>query len=73
MTISKRDAKLLLCLLGIGIFLLFYLAVYGNLNSQAEKVRADTAALMPELTELRGYNTNRETYQKGIDDAKAQI
>jgi hypothetical protein len=73
MTISKRDAKLLLCLLGIGIFLLFYLAVYGNLNSQAEKVRADTAALMPELTELRGYNTNRETYQKGIDDAKALI
>jgi len=73
MTISKRDTKLLLCLAGIVIFLLFYLLGYNHFNDLRDETEAATAALMPELEELRGYKENEATYQQGITDSKDLI
>lgn len=73
MTISKRDAKLLLILLGIIILLVGYLAVYNPYVNKTEAVEAETAALQPELTELQGYYQNLDTYEAGIDSAAGTI
>jgi len=73
MTISKRDTKLLLCLAGIVIFLLFYLLGYNHFNDLRDETEAATAALMPELEELRGYKANEEQYRIGIEDSNAVI
>ena len=69
MTISKRDAKLLLILLGIIILLMSYLAVYNPYLEKIEAVEAETAALRPELEKLQGYYQNLNVYQAGIDSA----
>jgi len=69
MTISKRDAKLLLILLGIIILLVGYLAVYNPYVGKTEAVQAETAALQPELSELQGYYQNLDSYYAGIDSA----
>ena len=69
MTISKRDAKLLLILLGIIILLVGYLAVYNPYVGKTETVEAESAALQPELAELQGYYSNLDSYYAGIDDA----
>ena len=73
MTISKRDAKLLLCLAGILIFLALYLLVYTKFEEKTEAVRAETAALTPELQELRDHKANEAAYQTGIEESRAAI
>lgn len=69
MTISKRDAKLLLILLGIIILLVGYLAVYNPYVNKTEAVEAETSALRPTLEELNGYYQNLDSYYAGIDSA----
>ena len=73
MTISKRDLKLILCLAGIVVFLALYLGVYNHFNAKAEETRTATAALTPELDELRGYSANQQTYTDGIAAAQATV
>lgn len=73
MTISKRDAKLLLVLLGIVILLVSYLAVYSPYATQTEELESEISALRPQLQELQGYNDNLAAYQAGIQDFSAQM
>ena len=73
MNISKRDAKLLLILLGIVIFLVGYFAVYNRYNTRTDEVEAQTAALQPELEELRAHYTALPEYYAGIDAAREDI
>lgn len=73
MTLSKRDAKLLLILLGIAIMLAGYFAVYNPYISRTETVEAETAALQPQLTELQGYYQNLDSYNAETEDAKETI
>lgn len=73
MTISKRDTKLLLMLLGIIILMATYLAVYNPYISKTEAVQAETAAIKPELTELEGYYENLSTYQAEIESFRQTI
>lgn len=68
LTISKRDAKLLLILLGIVILLVAYLAVYNPYISKTDAVRAEADALRPQLSELQGYYANLDAYNAGIDE-----
>ncbi|MEG1633687.1 MAG: hypothetical protein RR314_06490 [Oscillospiraceae bacterium] len=69
MTISKRDAKLLLILLGIILLLVAYLAIYNPYIAKTEAVDAEIAALAPELSELQGHYANLDAYKSGIDTA----
>ena len=73
LTISKRDAKLLLILLGIIILLVAYLAVYNPYTTRTEAVEAETAALQPQLQELQGYYQNIDSYYAGIDSAAETV
>lgn len=73
MTISKRDAKLLLILFGIVILLVGYLAVYNPYNNKADEVKAEISELETSAEELRGYYNNLDAYYAGIDSASEII
>ena len=73
LTISKRDAKLLLILLGIIILLVAYLAIYNPYSAKTAAVEAETAALQPELADLMGYYENLDSYYAGIDAAAQTV
>lgn len=73
MKISKRDAKLLLILVGVVVFLLSYLLVFNRYNNKRDEVAAQLAALQPQLSTLEGYYSNLATYQTAIDDDKTEV
>ena len=73
MTISKRDAKLLLILLGIVIFIVAYLAVYNPYISRTEEIQAEISGLQPSLTELSEYHGKLDTYRAGAEKARQTI
>ena len=73
LTISKRDAKLLLILLGIIILLVGYLAIYNPYTAKTEAVEAETAALQPELADLMSYYDNLDEYYAGTDAAAQTV
>jgi hypothetical protein len=70
MKISKRDAKLLLILLGLVVFLLSYLLVYNRYISKTDAINAKIAELQPQLTTLEDYNANLSSYEAGVAEAK---
>lgn len=71
MTLSKRDIKLLLCLLGIAVFLALYLGVYNRYVEKSEKIRTEIEALKPELRQLQEYDSAKAAYTRDIEDARA--
>ena len=73
MRISKRDARLLLLLLGIVIFLFGYFGVFSPYQAKTEEVRDEISALTPTLRELQGYQDHMSAYQAGIDESSATI
>jgi hypothetical protein len=73
MRISKRDANLLLLLLGIVIFLFGYFGVFSPTQTKTDVIRAEVKGLAPTLQELQGYQDNLSAYQAGIDKASATI
>lgn len=73
MTIRKRDAKLLLILLGVVILLIGYFAVYSPYSALADDVASQTDALRPQLTKLQGYEQNLGTYRTGTAKASSSI
>lgn len=73
MTISKRDAKLLLILLGIIVLLVCYLAVYSPYTTRADSVRSETEALRPTLEQLQSYSQNLDAYKADTETAKTAI
>lgn len=73
MTMRKRDAKLLLILLGVAILLIGYFAVYVPYTSLADDVTAQTEALKPRLNQLRGYYENLSSYRNETARIKEDI
>lgn len=73
MTISTRDKKLLLVLLGIAIFCAAYFGLYNTFNNKTAAVDSEIAALAPRLEELRGHSANLSTYQAGISEIAEQV
>ena len=73
MTMRKRDAKLLLNLLGVAILLIGYFAVYVPYTSLADDVTAQTEALKPRLNQLRGYYENLSSYRNETARIKEDI
>lgn len=73
MRISKKDAKLLLVLLAVIIFIAGYFVVYSPYTQKAEKVEAEIAALKPELDVLQKHYDNLSVYETGIDESYATI
>jgi hypothetical protein len=73
MNLSKRDVKLLLILLGILLFIAVYVFVYLRVNDKTGAMEAETAALQPRLTELRGYFDSLSVYEAGIGEGKTLL
>lgn len=73
MRISKRDAKLLLMLLGIVVFLASYLLVYNRYLDKTEEVTAQIAELKPTLDTLENYYANLATYEAAVEAAKTEV
>lgn len=73
MTISKRDKKLLLILLGALIFLAAYLLVYNRFTDEAKSARTELSELSPRLTELRSHKANLDNYQREIDEISGAV
>lgn len=73
MRVSRRDAKLLLILLGIVAFLLSYLLVYNRYIEKRDAVTAQIAELQPQLDTLEQYYVNLSTYEDAIATAKTEI
>lgn len=73
MTIRKRDAKLLLILLGAVVLLIGYFSIYIPYSALADGVTSQTDALRPQLTKLQGYYQNLSAYRTGTDSAKSTI
>lgn len=73
MHISKRDANLLLILLGIILFVAGYFTVYNPYQKKTEALQAEIAALQPTLSELKGYEGNLDKYKAGIDELEGKI
>jgi len=73
MHISKRDANLLLILLGILLFVAGYFTVYLPYQNKTEALQAEIAALRPTLSELKGYEEKLDSYKAGIDGMEGKI
>lgn len=73
MHISKRDANLLLILLGILLFVAGYFTVYLPYQNKTEELQAEIAALQPTLSELKGYEEKLDSYKAGIDEMEGKI
>lgn len=67
MKITKRDANMLIMLLGIILFVGVYFGVYNTFQTKADKVRSEIAALTPRLETLRGYYNSLDTYRAAIE------
>jgi hypothetical protein len=70
MKLSKRDAKLLLILLGLVVFLLSYLLIYNRYTAKSDELDAQIAQMRPQLATLEDYNKNLNSYEAGIAEAK---
>lgn len=70
MKLSKRDAKLLLILAGLLIFLLSYLLVYNRFVAKQTEVSAKIAELQPQMQTLETYQANLAQYKKSIEESK---
>lgn len=73
MTISTRDKKLLLILLGVLVFLAAYLLVYNRFTEKADATREEIAALSPRLMVLRSHEANVNAYQNEIDQISGAV
>ncbi|MEA4966114.1 MAG: hypothetical protein VB055_09870 [Oscillospiraceae bacterium] len=72
-TITKKDAKLLLVLLGILILLVGYLAVYTKYSNLTDDMNGEIKDLKVTADELQGYYDKLDTYRAGIDAADAVV
>lgn len=73
MRISKKDAKLLLVLLAVIIFIAGYFVVYSPYTQKTEAVQAEIAAMKPELDALQKHYEKLADYEAGIDEAYETI
>jgi hypothetical protein len=73
MHISKRDANLLLILLGIILFVAGYFTVYNPYQKKTEALLAEIAALRPTLSELQVFEGSLDKYKAGIDELEGKI
>ena len=73
MKLSKRDAKLLLMLAGLLIFLLSYLLVYNRFIEKQAEVSAKIAELQPQLQTLESYQAKLTQYKKSIEESKTTV
>lgn len=73
MRISKRDANLLLVVLGLLIVLLVYFLPLANLNEETEAITAQANALKPRLAELQDHQSKVDIYNSGIEASKVII
>lgn len=70
MKLSKRDAKLLLMLAGLLIFLLSYLLVYNRFIEKQAEISAKIAELQPQLQTLETYQGRLSQYKMSIDESR---
>jgi hypothetical protein len=73
MNISKRDIKMLLILLGIGIFVLCYFFVYATHIEENEYLLEDIEDADNELARLRSFESRRSFYAENIISAEEFI
>jgi len=73
MNISKRDAKLLIVLFGIIIFILCYFAVYDGKTRENDSLILEITGLQTEAFKLRAVESAIEEYNILIGEAKEQI
>lgn len=73
MKISKKDAKLLLVLLGIVIFIAGYLGVYSRYVAKTEALQAQISELKPQLEQLREYDAKRAEYEASSKAAQDYV
>lgn len=73
MKLSKRDIGLLLILLGIGVFLVCYLAVFNPRTADNEMIQTQINNLKPELDELKAKEARRPEFDAGIEEARETI
>ncbi|HPE16942.1 MAG TPA: hypothetical protein PK597_08300, partial [Oscillospiraceae bacterium] len=65
--ITKRDANMLIMLLGIILFVGVYFGVYNTFQTKTDKVQGEIAELSPRLETLRGYYNSLDTYRAAIE------
>lgn len=73
MKISRRDAKLLILLLGIIILALSYYFGYSKFNEKSEKIQEEVDALEITYQSLSADNAKRDVYEKNISQMKTKI
>lgn len=66
MKITKRDANLLLLLLGILIFFGAYTGIKNSLNSKTNTINSEISTLEPRLSKLQEFSNNISKYQQDI-------
>ncbi len=70
MKISKKEARLLIVLGGILLFVILYYVVNSRIVESKEAVEADMEALQPELAELETLYADRDKYLAETEAAK---
>jgi len=73
MKISKKDAKLLLVLLGIVIFIAGYLGVYNRYVAKTDELQTQINELKPQLEQLQEYESKRAEYEAGMKSAQDYV
>lgn len=73
MKVSKRDAKLLLVLAGLLVFLGLYLGVFNRFQAKADAVRQSINELQPQLDELEQQYLDLAKYEQGIRDYRSSV
>ncbi len=70
MKISKNEARLLIVLGGILLFVVMYFVVNNRVIESTEEVEAELAVIQPELTQLEALYADRATYLSEIESDK---
>ncbi len=70
MKISKNEARLLIVLGGILLFVVLYFVVNNRVLESTEEVEAELASIQPQLLELEALYADRATYLSEIESDK---
>lgn len=73
MSVSKKDQKLILVLLGLVIFLVSYFGISKTFNNKKTDVETQISSLSSQAEELKGYYANQSSNQAEIDRIDLEI
>lgn len=71
--LSPRDIQMALVAVGLVVLVAVYFLVFSKYNDKTEVIKGDIETRGTYLNELKGYYDNLDSYQKGVNESKANI